>query len=106
MPIGGRNLGAKSSAVECLSVMVTQEYVTRFVIQAAEAPNTQIQKMRGQWDRAASCNAMNTERRLRRRIGVPSGCGVDERISTKVGANDNSSVSTLLVKDCNPKRTS
>jgi hypothetical protein len=35
----GRILGAKSSAVKRVAEVVTQEYVTRFAMQAAEATN-------------------------------------------------------------------
>jgi ribosomal protein S17E len=35
-----RSLGAKSSAVKRVAEMVTQEYVARFTMQAAEAKNT------------------------------------------------------------------
>ena len=36
-PLDGRSLGAKSSTLKCVTEMVTQEYVTRFAMQAAEA---------------------------------------------------------------------
>jgi hypothetical protein len=36
MPLDRRSLGAKSKAVKRVAEMVTQEYVTRFAIQAVE----------------------------------------------------------------------
>jgi hypothetical protein len=39
-PLDGRSLGMKSGTVKCVTKMVTQEYVTRFAMQAAEATNT------------------------------------------------------------------
>jgi hypothetical protein len=38
-PLDGRSLEAKSSTVKCVTEMVTQEYVIRFAMQAAETMN-------------------------------------------------------------------
>jgi hypothetical protein len=38
-PLNGRSLGAKSSSVNCVTKMVTQEYVLRFAMQATETTN-------------------------------------------------------------------
>jgi hypothetical protein len=38
-PLDWRSLGAKSGTVKCVTKMVTQEYVARFAMQAAEATN-------------------------------------------------------------------
>jgi hypothetical protein len=37
--LDGRSLGAKGSTVNCVTEMVTQEYVTCFAMQAAEVAN-------------------------------------------------------------------
>jgi hypothetical protein len=40
MPLDGRSLGAKSSAIKRVAEMVTHEYVTRFAIEAAGATDS------------------------------------------------------------------